>query len=432
MKAGRSVMRGLAFLALRQKKVLTALSFVSMAAIVNHAQLAVERWWFLYVLLGLLILVALAFTPIIGALAYRALYGRPVFGTYGGVPERVLKAEIRCAADLSIELPEDDAKNTVELTHFSEGLVAASAKNAYLETHAADADAAPVEQRWEQYWDRVTSTPIGGSTYQAMLARHPLDLALVPGWLYRSILLIAPVAIYVTCMVILSLVAQYVSAIVPVLLEVSVLFGLLCSVFVVFVAGTRRGETVSLTPPEVIVASIDELTQLSQHERDELRARAERLEGRNARMIDVRMGPQCRWGLVRFFGHQLLLLLTSNWLVVVVSMAVCLAAAAPLTNQLGSLAEAYKGQAVLITQLLASAFVGYYFWSVLLMLSGDIIGVVVGGAVGAALVPAAQFVTTGHAGFNARTIGSAVVAAVVGAFGTRVGDLWNARRDGPG
>ena len=93
-------------------------------------------------------------------------------------------------------------------------------------------------------------------------------------------------------------------------------------------------------------------------------------------------------------------------------MAFCLAAAAPLTNQLGSLAEAYKGQAVLITQFLASAFVGYYFWSVLLMLSGDIIGVVVGGAVGAALVPAAQFVTTGHAGFNARTIGSAVVAAV--------------------
>jgi hypothetical protein len=416
----------------KRQKVLTALSFLSIAAIISHAQLAVDRWWFLYVLLGLLVLVALVATSIIGSLAYRTLYGRPVFGTYGGVPERVLKAEIRCAADLSIELPEDDAKNTVEFTRFSEGLVAASAKNAYLETHAADAGAVPVEQRWGEYWDRVTSTPIGGSTYQDMLAKYPLDLALVPGWLYRSVLLIPPVAIYVTCMVTLSLIAQYVQAMVPVLLEVSVLFGLLCSVFVVFVAGTRRGETVSLTPPEVIVVGIDELTQLSQHERDELRARAEWLEGRKARMIDVRMGPQCRWGLVRFFGHQLLLLLTGNWLAVVASMAVCLAAAAPLTDQPGSLAEAYKGQAVLITQFLASAFLGYYFWSVLLMLSGDIIGVVVGGAVGAALVPAAQFVTTGHASFNARTIGSAVVAAVVGAFGTRVGDLWNARRDGPG
>jgi hypothetical protein len=127
-----------------------------------------------------------------------------------------------------------------------------------------------------------------------MLTKHPLDLALVPGWLYRSILLIPLVAIYVTCMVVLSLIAHYMPAIVPVLLEVSVLFGPLCSVFVVFVAGTRRGETVSLTPPEVIVVGIDELTQLSQHERDELRGNAERLDTRKARMIDVRMGPQCR------------------------------------------------------------------------------------------------------------------------------------------
>jgi hypothetical protein len=383
VKAARSVMRGLAFLTVKQKKVLAALSFVTIPAIVSHAQLAVDRWWFLYVLLGLLFLLALTINSVIDALGYRALYGRPVFGAYGGVPERVLKAEIRCAADLSIELPEDDAKNTVELTLFSEGLVKASAKNTYLETHAADTDADPVEQRWEEYWGRVTTTPIGGSTYQAILAKYPLDLALVPGWLYRSTLLIPPVAIYVACMVALSLIAQYVQDILPILLEVSVLFGLLCSVFVVFIAGTRRGETVSLSQPELVFEGIDKLTQLSQYERNELRARAKRLEGRQARMMDVRMGPHCRWGLVRFFGHQLLLLLTSNWLIAIMSMAVCFAAAAPLTNQLGSLAQAYKGQAVLITQLLAAAFVGYYFWSVLLMLSGDIIGVVVGAATGA-------------------------------------------------
>jgi hypothetical protein len=140
------------------------------------------------------------------------------------------------------------------------------------------------------------------------------------------------------------------------------------------------------------------------------------------------MGPRCKDGLSRFFGHLVLVLLGSNLAFAVVSMALCLGVAAPFSSQPAALVASYERQIAVIAQLFLAALVAYFFWSFILARLGDIIGPPLGAAVAAAVVPAAQYVTTGKVSLDAKGIAAAALGAAAGVFGMRLGEI---RRNPP-
>ena len=383
--------------------------------------------------LFLLIAAAWVFSRVVvlgvpAAWVYRLNYGLPMFGRYGGVPSSVLKAGIECAADFRVDLPDQDMKDLAAAAQANEDFVAAHTKNAYLRDHKERTGQLPTQEQWDNYWDKQTEHPIAGSSYRHALTEHPQVFALMSGWLFHTVLIVPLAVIGFAAVTLLSPFAAAAPSVVPVMLMISVFFALLATVVALWSSSIRRGETIPLDRPAEFGAQVDMLTYLSERERSDLKAQAAALAGRTARIIDVEMGVRCKGAVTRFLGRQLAVTLAILLIAAIAEIGICLLTAALFTEHFTPFTTRYGRQAELLAQSAVVALIAYYFWAFLLSRVGDIVGPAIGAAITAVIIPAGQYIVTGHLKLDAGTIIQTVTAAAAGAFGAKLAEL--AKRPG--
>jgi len=409
------------------------LGIMMLAGVGAPAVAAVNHWWFTLALIALSPWPGLALHKESAAWIYRVAFGKPVFGVYGGVPRRVLGAEIECAKDLWIRLQDELAdENLKESALTVESFVEAHTKDAYLRIHEERSGEPPSQQQWEEYWRRATTKAIARSTYSRALAEHPFAFALVPGWLLRTKLVVPLADVMVAVFALVSLAAIDTWTPLPALLMISTLFGLVATVLAVAIGSARPEDTISLDFPAEFDASVDRLIRISELERSALKSRASTLAGVTVQIIDIRTGPRFKRTIARFLRRQLSAVLAVDLAALLVWMAFLLGVATPLADDRAALAAWYGRQAALLIMLSAGALMAYHFWGFLLHRIGDIVGPPVGAAIAAAIVPVGKYLVTGHFEFDVTTVAAASVAGAVGLYGARLGETAKRQDRRPG
>jgi hypothetical protein len=407
----------LAWLRSKQRGLYGFLSVVMFIGIATPAVVEVDRSWFIFALIALFVLIGLFISKFSTGWDYRLTYGRPMFGSYGGVPRQVLKAEIECAADVQIDLPDQDMKDLAAAAHATEDFIAAHTKNAYFRFQKERNGQLPTQEQWEDYWVCQTTYRIADSSYRDALTKHPQAFALVPIWLLRTVLVVPLAVIGFAVVMLLSPIAAESPSLVPAMLVTSVFFALLASVVTLWLSGSHRGVPIPLDRPDGFDAEVDKLAYLSEQERSKLKAQAASLAGRTALITGIRIGTRYKAAITMFLGRQLVVTLIGLLIVAVVEIGVCLLAAAPFAEHFAPLASQYGRQAGLLALSAVVMLVAYYFWAFLFSRIGDIVAPVIGAVGTAVIIPVGQYIFTGHLNLNARTITGIVAAAVAGAFG---------------
>jgi hypothetical protein len=399
-----------------------ALGFVMLAGVATPAVVAVSHTWFTISLVALLFVIAMFLPTVSRKWANRATFGRPAFGVYGGVPINVLKATITTATDLWVDLPEKDARDLEAFARVNENFVAAHTKDVYLGIHGHQLGSEVAEDRWREFWDRVTTMPIARTTYQRALKETPAAFALVPGWLARSALVVPLAAVMLAIITSLSPYLLISLAPLRVMLATAVLFGLLAALAGAAVSGAHAGQTLSLwLPQEDFNKDVNALAQLSEQERVVLRHEAAAIVGRTIRIIDLKTGPRGKEAIAGFLGRMFFFVLAANMCYLLVFMGVCFAAALPFANDRGHLASGYGRQAAILLLLVICSLVAYRFWGFVIHRLGDVVGPAIGAAAAALIVPIGDYLTTGRVHFDLRTTASVIVAGLVGVVGTSIG-----------
>jgi hypothetical protein len=211
-------------------------------------------------------------------------------------------------------------------------------------------------------------------------------------------------------------------ALLPALLLVSTLFGLVAAALAVAIGSARPHDTISLAFSSDFDALVDELTQLGEPERAALKARAARLVGASAQILDIGTGPQFKRTMARFLSRQLVVVVAVDLAALLVWMAFLLGISALLVDHPALLAAWYGRQAAALMALSACALVAYNFWGFLLHRLGDIVGPPVAAAIAGSIVPVGKFLVTGRLEFAATTAANTFVAAAVGLFGAQLGE----------
>jgi hypothetical protein len=384
---------------------------------------AVDRWWFTIAVIVLYPSPGLRLQNRAASWTYHVAFGKPVFGTFGGIPRRVLQAEIECSRDLLIELNSDRSETDLkECALIHESFVKAHTHDAYLRIHEEHTGQLPPPQQWEEEWEQASNRTMAGTTYHRAVTENPKAFALVPGWLFRTRLVLPLGGVMLSVFLLGSLVVLETWTALPALLLIATLFGLIAAIFAGAVGSARPDDTVSLTFPVDFDASVDQLTRIPEAERTALKTRAASLSGASVQIADIRTGTRFKGAVARFVGRQLAAVLTIDLAVLVAQAALCLAAAALLTDRRATVATWYGRQTLTVAVLTAAALLAYHFWGFLLHRLGDIIAAPIGAALAAAIVPAGTYLVTGRFEFDATTVASTSTAAAVGLFGARIGE----------
>jgi hypothetical protein len=220
----------------------------------------------------------------------------------------------------------------------------------------------------------------------------------------------------------------------PAILATSVLLGLVGACIAVAISsGTfRPGGRIPISR-----SGFDELlatfTHLSEPERADLRALADAIPNRDARIMDFRGGPAFKTAIARFLGRQFLFVLGIELVSLLALIVVCLAVAAPLADAPSQLAARYGQQAALLGVTVAAMVIAYPVWGFVINRLGSIAGPPIGAAIAAATIPVAQYFTTESLDFDWRTTLATAGVGAAGLFGTSIGEsMKRSERRAPG
>jgi hypothetical protein len=411
----RAVLYVLIYIRVHGAKLNPALSFLMLSSVVLPGYLAARSSAVILVSVTVCFGLETVLFRRIQRSEYRMLYGAPLFGRYGGIPRRVARATIQTAGDVTVRVPETDEQPLLDQVALVEDWVTHTIENNYRKLN-------PLED-WDDYWSREMTHPFAGSSYREALTMSPFSFLVIPRWLYRLRLLEPLVPVFVTVVILLSSFGTATAGARALLVQVTVVLGLLCALLVLAVRGMSRGEQIKLGLPEA-TGAVTRLDHISSQTRAELERRSEQLAGRTVTVLATSVGRRANGVVVRFFGRSLLVMVTVNVLFLAVIGAVAMLSGLVFSTHDDAVLTAYGRMSWALLQGVVVLAAAYLFWALVLLQLRELAGVAVGALTSVAVVPLIQYVTTGQVSFQPASLAVVVPAVIAGAVGPRVAEYF--------
>lgn len=407
----RAVLLVLVLIGCRRKKLYPVVSFVAISSVVLPGYVAAHSNAVILVSVGAYVSLAAVVLPRIGRSEYRMLYGPPLFGRYGGIPNRVARATVQAAGDVTVRLPETDMQPLLDQVTLVEDVVAHTIENEYRKLD-------PPED-WDDYWIRQKALPFAGSSYREALTASPFSFLVIPQWLHRLRLLEPLVPVFLTVVILLSSLGPVTAGARAFLVQVAVVLGLLCALLVLAVRGLLHGEKIELGLPAEAIEKVNHMDRVSLETRADLVRRSKQLAGQSAQVLATSVGRRANGVVVRYFGRNLVVIVAVNLLFLAPIGAVAMLSGLLFASHDDAVLTAYGRMSWALVQGIVVLVAAYLFWMLVLLQLRELVGVAVGALTTVAVVPLIQYVTTGQVSFEPGTLAVVVPAVIAGAVGPR-------------